>query len=129
MRARWVVSFATTRFTIGYSRLGDKEAQSILLQPVAKDKPPPTNDAHLDLTVEDVDDKGSHREHVNYSEGMAEVYRVAAKSGCGRPEYPCESSAQAASLMLKRIPARGADERVHGASGWSRIATQVGAPP
>ena len=47
--------FSGVGYPTRYSRLGDKEAQSILLQLVSKDKPPPTNNAHLDLTVEDVD--------------------------------------------------------------------------
>jgi predicted enzyme related to lactoylglutathione lyase len=38
-----------------YSRLGDIASHSILLQLVPKDNPPPTNNAHLDLTVQDVD--------------------------------------------------------------------------
>ena len=38
-----------------YSRLGDIRSQSILLQLVREDRPSPTNNAHLDLTVEDVD--------------------------------------------------------------------------
>jgi catechol 2,3-dioxygenase-like lactoylglutathione lyase family enzyme len=47
--------FSGVGYPTRYSRLGDKEAHSILLQLVAKDKPPATNNAHLDLTVEDVD--------------------------------------------------------------------------
>lgn len=38
-----------------YSRLGDIRSQSILLQLVREDRPAPTHNAHLDLTVEDVD--------------------------------------------------------------------------
>ncbi len=38
-----------------YSRLGDKASHSILLQGVTKQQPAPTNNAHLDLTVADVD--------------------------------------------------------------------------
>lgn len=38
-----------------YSRLGSIATHSILLQLVPEDNPPPTNNAHLDLTVEDVD--------------------------------------------------------------------------
>jgi catechol 2,3-dioxygenase-like lactoylglutathione lyase family enzyme len=38
-----------------YSRLGDITSHSILLQLVPTDNPPPTNNAHLDLTVDDVD--------------------------------------------------------------------------
>ncbi len=38
-----------------YSRLGHIASHSILLQLVPEDNPPPTNNAHLDLTVDDVD--------------------------------------------------------------------------
>ena len=38
-----------------YSRLGEKGGASILLQHVTKEMPPATNNAHLDLTVDDVD--------------------------------------------------------------------------
>jgi len=38
-----------------YSRLGDKGTQTILLQLPTKPQPAPTNNAHVDLTVEDVD--------------------------------------------------------------------------
>jgi catechol 2,3-dioxygenase-like lactoylglutathione lyase family enzyme len=38
-----------------YSRLGDIASHSILLQLVSPNRPIPTNNAHLDLTVEDVD--------------------------------------------------------------------------
>lgn len=49
------VRFSAVGFPTRYSRLGDITAQSILLQLVPTDNPPPTNNAHLDLTVEDVD--------------------------------------------------------------------------
>ena len=49
------LKFSAVGYPTPYSRLGDIKAQSILLQLVAKDKPAPTNNAHLDLTVEDVD--------------------------------------------------------------------------
>ncbi len=49
------IRFSGVGYPTRYSRLGDKESHSILLQLVANDKPPPTNNAHLDLTVKDVD--------------------------------------------------------------------------
>lgn len=47
--------FSGVGFPTRFSRLGDIRSQSILLQLVAEGRPPPTNNAHLDLTVEDVD--------------------------------------------------------------------------
>ena len=49
------LKFSGVGYPTRYSRLGDKEAQSILLQLVSDDKPTPNNNAHLDLTVADVD--------------------------------------------------------------------------
>jgi len=49
------VRFSAVGYLTRYSRLGDIASQSILLQLVPEDDPPPTNNAHLDLTVEDVD--------------------------------------------------------------------------
>lgn len=49
------VSFSAVGYPTPYSRLGDIKSHSILLQLVPEDNPPPTNNAHLDLTVEDVD--------------------------------------------------------------------------
>jgi predicted enzyme related to lactoylglutathione lyase len=49
------LKFSGVGYPTRYSRLGDKGGASILLQLVSKDKPAPTNNAHLDLTVEDVD--------------------------------------------------------------------------
>ncbi len=49
------VRFSGVGYPTRYSRLGDIKAHSILLQLVPEDNPPPTNNAHLDLTVEDVD--------------------------------------------------------------------------
>jgi predicted enzyme related to lactoylglutathione lyase len=47
--------FSGVGYPTRYSRLGDIKGHSILLQLVPEDNPPPTNNAHLDLTVEDVD--------------------------------------------------------------------------
>ncbi len=47
--------FSGVGYPTRYSRLGDIAASSILLQLVRDDKPAPTNNAHLDLTVDDVD--------------------------------------------------------------------------
>lgn len=47
--------FSGVGYPTRYSRLGDITSQSILLQLVPEDNPTPTNNAHLDLTVEDVD--------------------------------------------------------------------------
>jgi catechol 2,3-dioxygenase-like lactoylglutathione lyase family enzyme len=47
--------FSGVGYPTRYSRLGDIRSHSILLQHVREDGPPPTNNAHLDLTVEDVD--------------------------------------------------------------------------
>lgn len=49
------VRFSAVGYPTHYSRLGDIKSHSILLQLVSADKPPPTNNAHLDLTVNDVD--------------------------------------------------------------------------
>lgn len=49
------VRFSGVGYPTRYSRLGDIKAHSILLQLVSADKPPPTNNAHLDLTVDEVD--------------------------------------------------------------------------
>jgi predicted enzyme related to lactoylglutathione lyase len=48
--------FSKVGFPTRYSRLGDIRSHSILLQLVREDRAPPTNNAHLDLTVEDVDE-------------------------------------------------------------------------
>lgn len=47
--------FSAVGYPTRFSRLGDIASHSILLQLVAEDPPPPTNNAHLDLTVDDVD--------------------------------------------------------------------------
>ena len=47
--------FSGVGYPTRYSRLGDIASYSILLQLVRKDKPAPTNNAHLDPTVDDVD--------------------------------------------------------------------------
>lgn len=47
--------FSGVGYPTRFSRLGDIASHSILLQLVPEDKPPPTNNAHLDLTVDDVD--------------------------------------------------------------------------
>ena len=47
--------FSAVGFPTRFSRLGDIASHSILLQLVPEGNPPPTNNAHLDLTVEDVD--------------------------------------------------------------------------
>ena len=47
--------FSAVGYPTRYSRLGGILSHSILLQLVREDRPPPTNNAHLDLTVEDVD--------------------------------------------------------------------------
>lgn len=47
--------FSAVGYPTRYSRLGDIRSHSILLQLVREDRPSPTNNAHLDLTVEDVD--------------------------------------------------------------------------
>lgn len=49
------IRFSGVGYPTRYSRLGDIASHSILLQLVADEDPPPTNNAHLDLTVEDVD--------------------------------------------------------------------------
>jgi catechol 2,3-dioxygenase-like lactoylglutathione lyase family enzyme len=49
------LQFSGVGYPTRYSRLGDITTQSILLQLVREDRPPPTNNAHLDLTVQDVD--------------------------------------------------------------------------
>jgi predicted enzyme related to lactoylglutathione lyase len=49
------IRFSGVGYPTRYSRLGDIASHSILLQLVAEGKPPPTNNAHLDLTVKDVD--------------------------------------------------------------------------
>ena len=49
------VRFSGVGYPTRFSRLGDIASHSILLQLVAEGSPPPTNNAHLDLTVEDVD--------------------------------------------------------------------------
>ena len=47
--------FSAVGYPTPYSRLGDIRSHSILLQLVREDRPSPTNNAHFDLTVEDVD--------------------------------------------------------------------------
>lgn len=49
------VRFSGVGYPTRFSRLGDIASHSILLQLVPEDRPAPTNNAHLDLTVEDVD--------------------------------------------------------------------------
>ena len=49
------VRFSGVGYPTRFSRLGDIASHSILLQFVPEGSPPPTNNAHLDLTVEDVD--------------------------------------------------------------------------
>jgi catechol 2,3-dioxygenase-like lactoylglutathione lyase family enzyme len=49
------VRFSAVGYPTRFSRLGDIASHSILLQLVPDDRPPPTNNAHLDVTVEDVD--------------------------------------------------------------------------
>lgn len=49
------VRFSGVGYPTRFSRLGDIASHSVLLQLVPEDRPPPTNNAHLDLTVEDVD--------------------------------------------------------------------------
>jgi catechol 2,3-dioxygenase-like lactoylglutathione lyase family enzyme len=49
------LQFSGVGYPTRYSRLGDISSHSILLQLVPADNPPPTNNAHLDLTVENVD--------------------------------------------------------------------------
>ena len=50
-----LVRFSAIGYPTRFSRLGDIASHSILLQLVPEDGRPPTNNAHLDLTVEDVD--------------------------------------------------------------------------
>ena len=47
--------FSALGYPTSYSRLGSRGSDSILLQLVPVDNPPPTNNAHLDFTVENVD--------------------------------------------------------------------------
>lgn len=47
--------FSGVGYPTRFSRLGDIASHSILLQLVPADRPTPTNNTHLDLTVEDVD--------------------------------------------------------------------------
>ena len=49
------VRFSAVGYPTRFSRLGDIASHSIVLQLVPEDRPPPTNNAHVDLTVEDVD--------------------------------------------------------------------------
>jgi catechol 2,3-dioxygenase-like lactoylglutathione lyase family enzyme len=49
------LQFSGVGYPTRYSRLGDILSHSILLQLVPEDNPLPTNNAHLDLTVDDVD--------------------------------------------------------------------------
>ena len=49
------VRFSAVGHPTPYSRLGDTAHHSILLQQPTKPQPAPTNNAHLDLTVDDVD--------------------------------------------------------------------------
>lgn len=49
------VRFSAVGYPTRFSRLGDIASHSILLQLVPEGNPPPTNNAHLDLTVDDVD--------------------------------------------------------------------------
>jgi hypothetical protein len=49
------VKFSGVGHPTRYSRLGDIAGHSILLQLPTKIQPPPTHNAHLDLTVDDVD--------------------------------------------------------------------------
>lgn len=49
------VRYSGLGYPTRFSRLGDIETHSILLQLVPEGRPPPTNNAHLDLTVDDVD--------------------------------------------------------------------------
>lgn len=48
------LQFSGVGYPTRYSRLGDISSHSILLQLVPADNPLPTNNAHLDLTVENV---------------------------------------------------------------------------
>lgn len=49
------VKFSGVGHPAKYSRLGDTAHHSILLQLPTKPQPAPTNNVHLDVTVEDVD--------------------------------------------------------------------------
>lgn len=49
------VRFSGVGYPTLYSRLGASGSESILLQLVPTDNPPPTNNAHLDFSVVDVD--------------------------------------------------------------------------
>ena len=49
------LKFSSVGYPTPYSRLGDTAQHSILLQLPTKPQPAPTNNAHLDLTVDDVD--------------------------------------------------------------------------
>jgi len=49
------VRFSAVGYPTSYSRLGSRDSHSILLQLVPADNPTPTNNAHLDFTVENVD--------------------------------------------------------------------------
>ena len=49
------VRFSGVGYPTLYSRLGSRDSDSILLQLVPADNPPPTNNAHLDFSVDDVD--------------------------------------------------------------------------
>ena len=49
------IRFSAVGHPTRFSRLGDISSHSILLQLVLGERPPPTNNAHLDLTVMDVD--------------------------------------------------------------------------
>jgi catechol 2,3-dioxygenase-like lactoylglutathione lyase family enzyme len=49
------IRFSAVGYPTRFSRLGDIASHSILLQLVPEGNPPPTNNTHLDLTVEDVD--------------------------------------------------------------------------
>lgn len=49
------LQFSGVGYPARYSRLGAKGGPSILLQLPTKEQPAPTNNAHLDLTVNDVD--------------------------------------------------------------------------
>jgi catechol 2,3-dioxygenase-like lactoylglutathione lyase family enzyme len=48
------IRFSAVGYPTRFSRLGDIASHSILLQLVPEDRPSPTNNAHLDLTVDDV---------------------------------------------------------------------------
>jgi catechol 2,3-dioxygenase-like lactoylglutathione lyase family enzyme len=49
------VLFSRVGYPTLYSGLGETSSHSILLQLVPEDNPRPTNNSHLDLTVDDVD--------------------------------------------------------------------------